>query len=218
MTVLLAFTLEHAARVTQLSERRIRYWNQTDVVKPSLANEATGGAYGRIYSFQDLVALRTVAQLRDKFGVSLQKLREVGCRLHQHADRPWSELRFYASGKHLFFQDPQSKLLVSALSPGQMPLLQTLDLLAVARETAERANRLVERQESDIGRVATNRYVASNRPVIAGTRIPTEAIWDFHEDGYGIKEIIAEYPRLTSKDIKAAIEFELDRRATKRAS
>jgi uncharacterized protein (DUF433 family) len=99
-----------------------------------------------------------------------------------------------------------------------MPLLQTLDLLAVARETAERANRLVERQESDIGRVATNRYVASNRPVIAGTRIPTEAIWDFHEDGYGIKEIIAEYPRLTSKDIKAAIEFELDRRATKRAS
>ena len=218
MTVLLAFTLEQAARVTQLTESRIRYWDRTGVIKPSLVKETTGGAYSRIYSFQDLVALRTVAQLRENFGVSLQKVREVGERLRRHADKPWSELRFYASGKHLFFQDPQTDLLLSALKPGQSALLQALDLVAVARDTETRADSLVERGQKQFGQVVTNRYLAGNRPVIAGTRIPTEAIWEFHEDGYAVDEIVAEYPRLTPLDVEAAIRFEKERRASMRVS
>ena len=90
MTVLLAFTLEQASRVTGIPERRIRYWDNTDILSPSLTNKEDRGAYSRIYSFRDLVGLRTIGELRDRFGVSLQCLRVVAERLKKHADKPWS--------------------------------------------------------------------------------------------------------------------------------
>lgn len=218
MTVLLAFTLEHAACVTGLTESRIRYWDTTRVVQPSLVNEHSGGAYSRIYSFRDLVALRTVADLRQRFGVSLQKLRAVGDQLRAHSDSPWSEFRFYVSGKELFFRSPESPILLSALRPGQIALAQSLDLEAVVRDTQNRSEALVNRGGDQVGKIISNRYVFGNRPVIAGTRIPTVAIWDFHEDGYSVEEILEEYPRLTRTDVEKAIEFELERRQIKRAS
>jgi uncharacterized protein (DUF433 family) len=70
------------------------------------------------------------------------------------------------------------------------------------------AARLRERSPEQIGHVSRNRYIVHNAWVVAGTRIPTTAIWNFHEAGYTAKQIIAEYPRLTSKDIRAAIDFE----------
>jgi uncharacterized protein (DUF433 family) len=47
-----------------------------------------------------------------------------------------------------------------------------------------------------------------NAWVVAGTRIPTEAIWNFHAAGYDAEAIIREYPRLTPDDVRAAIDFE----------
>ena len=47
-----------------------------------------------------------------------------------------------------------------------------------------------------------------NAWVVAGTRIPTDAIWNFHRAGYDATAIIKEYPRLKAEDVRAAIEFE----------
>lgn len=218
MTVLLAFSLDHAARVTGLSTRRIRYWDDTDVLHPSVARDEDGGAFARIYSFQDLVGLRTIAQLRDKFGVSLYALRAVADRLRVHTNTPWSELTFYADGRHLYFIDPETKLMLSAIEPGQIALVDTLNLERVALDTERRAQRLLERSGDQIGAVAQNRYVVRNRPVIAGTRIPTLAISEFHEAGYSVEQILREYPRLTAIDVEKAIQYEKDHRPTKRTA
>jgi uncharacterized protein (DUF433 family) len=218
VTILLAFTLEHASRATGISERRIRYWDDTGVLSPSLVDDERGGAYSRIYSFRDLVGLRTIAELRDRFGVSLQGLRAVGERLKRHAGTPWSELRFYVSGRHLFFKDPETELLLSALNPGQIALAATLDLVRVEQETRRRANRLVERTQDQFGQITQNRYVAGNQVVIAGTRIPTAAIWEFHEAGYDDAAILREYPRLLPIDVRAAIEHQRSLREAMAAS
>lgn len=218
MTVLLAFTLEHASRATGLPERRIRYWDDTDVLKPSLMDDEQGGAYGRIYSFPDLIGLQTISLLRDHFQVSLQKLRAVSRRLRGRTDRPWSDFRFYVSGRELFFRDPDSSLFLSAVKPSQIALVETLDPIRVARETEERAQRLVVREPDEIGRVERNRYVAGNHPIIAGTRIPTIAIWEFHEAGYDEEAILKEYPRLQPADIAAALSHERRRREARQAS
>lgn len=218
MTVLLAFTLEHASRATGISERRIRYWDDTGVLKPSLVDDDRGGAYSRIYSYRDLVGLRTIAVLRDRFGVSLQGLHAVAERLKLHADTPWSDLRFYVSGRQLFFKDPGTDLLLSALKPRQIALIDTLDLVQVELETRRRANRLVVRTRDQIGQIIQNRYVAGNRAVIAGTRIPTVAIWEFHEAGYDDAAILKEYPRLKPIDVTRAIEHERSIREVRAAS
>lgn len=212
MTVLLAFTLEHASRATGVSERRIRYWDRKDILSPSLLDDERGGAYGRIYSFRDLVGLRTIGALRDQFGVSLQAIRDVSERLRRHSDAPWSQLRFFLDGHHLFFKDPETQLLLSALQPGQLALVETLNLEHVALDTQHRASRLVLRAPEQFGHIEQNRYVAGNRPVVAGTRIPTAAIWEFHQAGYDEAGIMQEYPRLASIDVQKAIEFERNRR------
>jgi uncharacterized protein (DUF433 family) len=43
---------------------------------------------------------------------------------------------------------------------------------------------------------------------------PTEAIWNFHAEGYDTHAIIREYPRLAPEDVRAAIDFESRRQRT----
>jgi uncharacterized protein (DUF433 family) len=50
--------------------------------------------------------------------------------------------------------------------------------------------------------------VLGNAWRLAGTRIPTSAIWHFHEDGADVAAIQRAYPALTGADIMAAIEHE----------
>src|SRR5438128_5134619 len=102
---LLAFTADHVCSLTGLSKRQLRYWDATDFFSPTLADDEFGRrAFGRVYSFRDLVGLRTIAVLREQ--IPLQELRRVGQWLRAHSETPWSSLRLGVSGKTVTFQDP----------------------------------------------------------------------------------------------------------------
>jgi uncharacterized protein (DUF433 family) len=47
-----------------------------------------------------------------------------------------------------------------------------------------------------------------NAPVLAGTRVPTAAVWNLHRAGYAVGAILREYPRLKPADVEVAIAFE----------
>ena len=87
--------------------------------------------------------------------------------------------------------------------PGQTSF--TFKMIAVKREMSQVAERLKERTPDQIGKTERNRRVLHNALVIAGTRIPTSAIWAYHENGYSTGEIIQAYPRSTPRDIEVAI-------------
>ena len=55
--------------------------------------------------------------------------------------------------------------------------------------------------------VEINPKVMFGKPVIAGTRIPVELILDKLAAGEAIHEILQDYPRLTTEDIKAALDY-----------
>jgi uncharacterized protein (DUF433 family) len=61
-----------------------------------------------------------------------------------------------------------------------------------------------ERDPGSIGKVSRRRGVQGGRPVIAGTRIPADAIQRYLQAGYGTQEIIEEHPSLSEADIEAA--------------
>jgi uncharacterized protein (DUF433 family) len=105
--------------------------------------------------------------------------------------------------------DPGSGVAIEPRGEGQAVL--SISLEPIASDMREAAARLRERHDDQLGRIVRNRYVVHNAWVIAGTRIPTEAIWNFHEAGYDSAAIIREYPRLHPKDVEAAIEFEANR-------
>lgn len=215
MSTLKAFTVEQAARVTGVSPRRIRYWDTTGVLTPSLASGTQRGAFNRIYSFRDLVGLRTLGELRDRCDFSLQKLRVMGEWLMRHDDAPWSSLRFYVDGERIIFRDPATGKMIATDPPGQAAI--PFELAAIAEETEAKASDLGRRQLDQIGAISRNRYVLGNAPVLARTRIPTVAVWNFHRAGYDAKAIIHEYPRLTERDVERAIAFECERQQAKRA-
>lgn len=209
MAEIVAFTTEHVCRLTGLSTRQVRYWDDTGFFSPTLVDGFRKRAFGRIYSFRDLVGLRVIAILRKKHEVALQELRRVGEWLRSHHQEPWSKLRFALAGRVVVFFDPITGVATEARGKGQTVLDVALE--PIANEMREAAERLREREPSQIGQIVRNRYVVHNAWTLAGTRIPTEAIWNFHEAGYETAAIVKEYPRLTAKDIAAAIEFEAER-------
>lgn len=209
MAELYAFTAEHVCQLTGLSSRQLRYWDQTQFFSPTLLHDYQRRAFGRIYSFRDLVGLRVIGLLRKQHGVPLQELRRVGEWLRDKHETPWSSLRFLLAGCRVLFIDPVSGTPTEPWGAGQEMLSVALE--PIASEMRSAADKLRDRTPEQIGQLARNRYVVHNAWVVAGTRIPTTAIWNYHTAGHSIDQIIREYPRLTSDDIKAAIEFEAER-------
>lgn len=207
------FSVEQAARLAKLSPRQLRYWDREGVYSPEYGDPDHRYAYNRIYSFRDLVALRTLSQLRKH--VSLQELRRIGMWLRERYERPWSELVFYRAGGRVYFDDPRTGVLVATRPKGQTAI--PVELERIAAGVQKDVEQLRRRSPGDIGRVTQRRGVIQSSAILAGTRIPTSAIWSFYRDGYAPKEILQQYPHLTLEDVKAAIEYE-EKRQRKQAS
>ncbi|MGK2961840.1 MAG: DUF433 domain-containing protein [Gemmatimonadaceae bacterium] len=206
MAELAAFTAEQVCRLTGLSPRQLGYWDRTGFFPPEFLDDYKRRAFGRIYSFRDVVGLRVVAILRKKYSIPLQELRKVGRWLRERHEEPWSSLRFAIQGRKVVFFDPASGDAVEPRGAGQKVLAIALEPIASQMRSA--SARLRDRSHEQIGQIVRNRYVVHNAWVVAGTRIPTSAIWNYHEAGFTPAAIIREYPRLTAEDVAAAIEFE----------
>lgn len=206
---LLAFTTQQVCNLTGLSPRQVRYWDDTGFFHPSIAGE-TRRRYGRVYSFRDLVGLRVIAVLRRQHGVTFPQLRRVAAWLAERPTESWSSLRFYVGGGDVYFDDRELGARRSARNPQQTVI--PFEMEPVMAAMATEAKQLRERTWEDLGRVTRHRYVSHNAPVLAGTRIRTEAIWNFHAAGYSDDEILRQYPRLDRLDVQRAIAFERERR------
>jgi DNA-binding transcriptional MerR regulator len=206
VTELLAFSADHACVLTRLSKRQLGYWDKTGFFSPQYADENRQRPYSRIYSFRDVVGLRTIALLRNEHNVPLQELRRVGSWLKKQHRTPWASLKFYVSGKRVYFDDPRT-----GSRRGARPLEQTvlpIEMQEVAQEVSKAAGLLQQRQPDDVGKIIRHRYLVHNAPVLAGTRVPTSAVWNLHEAGYSRTQIIREFPRLKTGDVTAAIGYE----------
>lgn len=211
MSNIRAFGTEHVTRLTGLTDRQLRYWDQTGFFSPHYADDdRSKRPYYRVYSFQDLVGLRTIALLRNEHHVPLQELRRIGAWLTEHHDSPWSSLRFYVMGRRVFFDNPMTGARMTTRPQGQT--VMPFEMEAIATSVRKDAERLQQRDPEQEGHITTRRTVLNNTPVVAGTRVPTEAIWNFHEAGYDTDAIIREYPRITPADVRAAITYEESRR------
>jgi DNA-binding transcriptional MerR regulator len=204
-SVIIAFGEEHVERLTGLTPAQLRYWDRTGFFAPSYAEEGRNSAYGRIYSFKDVVALRTLGLLRRQHNVPLQHLRRVAERLSQLEDDLWTKTTLYVLNRRVIFHEPGSPRLQDAVS-GQYVL--GIPLKKIVANTKRDAERLRHRPDDKIGRIEQSWNVSHNSAVVAGTRIPTRAIRNFKEAGYTVDQIIAEYPDLTPRDVEAALKHE----------
>jgi len=200
-SIIRAFSAEHVGRLAGLSQRQLSYWDKTGFFSPQYAFENRRSPYSRIYSFRDVVGLRTISILRKQYHIPLQNLRRAAEELSRHKDSPWSDLQLYVFNGEVHFREPETGRVRGARS-GQ---LVNIPLRTIIEDVAGKSNQLLERSADQFGRVARHRYVAHNAWVIAGTRIPINAIVSFSKAGHSPEQIISEYPALTVADVTAAL-------------
>jgi uncharacterized protein (DUF433 family) len=105
--------------------------------------------------------------------------------------------------KEVHFLNPNTRKVEGAVTGQYASLVPISDVIEDMRL---KANKLKNRDEQQRGKVERHRFVVHNQHVIAGTRIPVEAVKRFTESGYSVDAIIAEYPSLTAADVHAALE------------
>lgn len=190
---LVAFTEAKAARLAHVSVRRLRYWAETGIVRPSVSESLGPRTTVRLYDFHDLLELLVVAELRAT--ISLQYIRGIVERVR--SERPLSEVRFAISEGEVFFQRPDGAW-EGGRRPGQYVLSYVLDLepLRVHIRTS-----IGERPAESLGQSERRRKVLGSKPVFAGTRTPLETLYPYLRRGYTTKQILEAFPNLTRADV-----------------
>lgn len=69
------YRVPDVCRIVGISYRQLDYWARTELVTPSV-RDAHGSGTQRLYSFEDLLALKVIKKLLDT-GVSLQRVRKA---------------------------------------------------------------------------------------------------------------------------------------------
>lgn len=200
--VIAAFSEDQVERITGLNKGRLRYWARTDFFRPSFVEDDPRLAYSRFYSFKDIVALRTLEVLRIQHSVPLQQLRKVAEKLAHLKDELWTKTSLFVVNRRVIFQNPETGKPQEVVS-GQY--LLGIKLQKIISDTRNDVTTLNQRSSDSIGKVRKHRSIARNAWSIAGTRITVGSVKRFHEDGYSVNQIIAEYPDLTREDVQAAL-------------
>lgn len=203
--ILRAFSEDSVKHLTGLTTSQLRYWDRTGFFAPEFAEPNRRLAYSRLYSFRDIVALRTLSVLRNQYSVPLQHLRKVALKLSHLGYDLWTNTTLYVLNKKVIFHEPGTDLPQEIVS-GQYVI--GLLLKTIISDTTKDVEKMRRRDPEKIGKVERSRYVNHNAWVVGGTRIPTAAIKQFKEAGYTAQQIIAEYPDLTLRDISAALRHE----------
>ncbi len=203
-SVIAAFTEDQTERLTGVSKRQLRHWDNTDFFVPSLAFEDRRAQYSRLYSFRDLVSLKVLNSLRNDANVPLPHLREVKAKLAHVGDDMWAKTTLYVLNRKVIFHNPDGEVREEVLS-GQAILGIPLQIITSGVEDAVKVMR--QRDVAQIGKIEQQKNIAHNRPVVAGTRIPVHSVKAFAKAGYTIAQIRNEYPTLTDDDIRAAIDY-----------
>lgn len=198
------FGEDHVCRLTGLTRGQLRSWDRAGFFQPRYAYEDRSSPYSRVYSFRDVVGLKTISVLRHDHRVSVQELKKVAKELIRKGYKHWADTKLYVMKKQVYFQHPGTTK-VEGVWDGQLAMLPIIDVID---DVKAGVHKLSVRSSKDRGKVEQHKFVARNSPVIAGTRIPTASVRRYYEAGYSVDEIICEYPSLTKKDVRAALKYE----------
>ncbi len=198
-----AFSEDQAARLARVSLGQIRYWDKSDFFAPSIAYENRRSSYSRIYSFDDVVGLRVLGELRNTYNVSLQHLRRVRDRLSSDQNI-WANEIVYVKDKQVYFRNELGNFKNGETGEDTLP---NIPIRRVMADVEEEASHLRFRKPTGVGKIIKQTNIAKKNEVFEGTRIPVTVVEEYLSEGYKIGDVLKDYPTLKRKDIDAAIEF-----------
>jgi DNA-binding transcriptional MerR regulator len=118
------YRVPDVCKVVGISYRQLDYWARTGLLTPSV-KDAGGSGTQRLYSFQDLVLLRTIRNLLDA-GVSLQSIRKAIDYLREQLGTEPSSATLVSDGRRVYAVTSPDEI-VDLLSKGQGVFAIALD-------------------------------------------------------------------------------------------
>jgi uncharacterized protein (DUF433 family)/DNA-binding transcriptional MerR regulator len=201
----MAYPAPVAAALSGATVRQLAYWRSPRAAKGALLVPEYRPSPGRLlYSFRDVVALRTFVYLRE--GFSLQKVRKALEQLPSDVDHI-STCRLLIVGKSIVLaRDDEEHFGLDLLeAPGQERMVAVMR--DVVKPFPTRTGETVVDLYRPRPRLAVDPDVRSGYPVIAGTRIPFDQVSTLVADGVPPSEVKQFYPGVSSPAARDAFSF-----------
>ena len=135
-----------ALKLAGVTYRQLDHWARTGLIGSSI-RKAAGHGSRRVYSFEDLVALRVVARLLEA-GVSLQAVRRAVEYLKQHTERPLSTLALAAKGNRVFVLTGNPAKIIEATAQGQVVI--AIDVEPIVKDLRAHVTELSAARDIDV--------------------------------------------------------------------
>lgn len=209
----MAYGTRMTAALTGATPRQLRYWRKEPVVfAPELSDRPP------LYSFRDLVALRSFVYLRRK--VSLQRIREAVRSLRDLGNLAHlSTYTLVAQGKSVVVVDTdglRGRDLVDR--PGQPVLfVATLDAVLASFPVGDTQVPDLRRPRDQI---SVHPSVHRGHPVVEGTRVAYDLVAGLVRDGVSPEDVGDYYPGVSAGAARDAVAFAdyVDHFAVRRAA
>lgn len=204
------YTLSEVSRYARVKPATLRSWTQNGGARVIIPADVSGIAP---FSFINLIELYILEALRHNYHVPLQRIRRAVEWLHQKYGfaNPLAARNLETNGYDLFIRELGIPINASRKGQGGFP-----EVLA----------RYLQRIERDAGQIPTRFYpytydrapkiivmdpaVAYGRPVVVGTRITSQMIFDRYSGGESLNDIAVDYDLDISR-VEEALRCEIER-------
>lgn len=199
----MAYEPRLTAALSGVTLSQLAYWRTAHGDQPPLLEPETSRDRPVLYSFRDVIALRTVAYLRDT--TSLQKIRRAietlrGLGETQHL----SEYRLVAVDDSIALVGGPDDAIDLVNRPGQRLIANMVDVLgAFENLQGQKVPDFLRPRRS----LVVDEEVLGGIPVIEGTRIPFDIVAELVADGVPERGIRAYYPRVTASAARDAVSY-----------
>jgi DNA-binding transcriptional MerR regulator len=135
--IVAAFSADQAAELTGLTKRQLAYWDSTGFFTPRHASENRRSPFSRIYSFSDIVGLRTISLLKNGHGVTMRQMKDTAAKLSKYTKRQWSQVKLAVWNREVTWIEPDTGKPAGVLS-GQYILFELIHVIDEMRREAEK--------------------------------------------------------------------------------
>ena len=198
----MAYPVKMAAALSGATVNQLRHWRSARTGPLLVPEVATAPRV--LYSFKDVLALRTCVRLREqtslqKIRSAIQSLRDLGEADHLASYRLVSDKR---GNIQLVSEDEVVNL---GSNPGQLQVVAVIG--EVIESFAARAGVLVPPLLHPRPHLDVDPETQGGTPVIADTRVPYDAVADLMRDGVPAARIADYYPSVTAEAAEDALDF-----------
>lgn len=190
----MAFETRLAAALSGATIRQLSYWRQQNILVPEISPRRVV-----LYSFRDVVALRTVTYLRDSR--SLHSIRKAlnGLKLIGETGH-LSSYKLVSHGKKGISLIEGDRALDLVETPGQILLREVFD--SFPAEDIEVPNLFTPRPL-----ISVSPEVRGGHPVVKDTRVPFDLVAGLVRDGVQPGEVQDFFPTVTAEAARDAVSY-----------